>query len=88
MPLLGGKVGGAIGGWDRLLLARWVRERSKVSVGWLAHQLGMRTRGGMSNGIYLVASESFRIAPWPQNGNVFQISRYDNNWIDTFFASG
>jgi len=40
-------------GWDRFLVARKVRQHSKVSVKWLAAQLGVRTRGGMSNGIYL-----------------------------------
>ena len=39
--------------WERLLLARWVRQRTSVSAGWLAQQLGMRTRGGLSHGIYL-----------------------------------
>ena len=44
-------------GWDRLLLARWVRSRTKVSVKWLAQRLGMQTRGGMSNGIYLAGRQ-------------------------------
>jgi hypothetical protein len=39
--------------WERLVLARWIRSQTKVSVKWLAEQLGMETRGGMSNGIYL-----------------------------------
>jgi REP element-mobilizing transposase RayT len=41
-------------GLERYLLARWVRQHSRVSVGWLAQQLGLRTRGGMASGIYLV----------------------------------
>jgi putative transposase len=49
--------GNEVTGWDRLLLARKVREHSKVSVKWLAEQLGMKTRGGMSNGIYLVGQK-------------------------------
>ncbi len=41
-------------GWDRYVLARWVRQRTKVSVKWLGEQLNVRTRGGMSSAIYLV----------------------------------
>ena len=35
-------------GMDRFLLAGWARRKTKVSVGWLAEQFGLRTRGGMS----------------------------------------
>ncbi len=45
---------GNLEGWDRLLVARWVRKHTKASVKWLAQELGMKTRGGMSNGIHLV----------------------------------
>lgn len=51
MEVFGGK--DRVKGKDRYLLSRWVRSRCKVSVKWLAEQLGVKTCGGMSHGIYL-----------------------------------
>ena len=39
---------------DRYLLARWARHESRVGVKWLAEQLGVRSVGTMSYGIWLV----------------------------------
>lgn len=41
-------------GQDRLILAAWIRQQTKVSVKWIACQLGIKTRGGMSSGIYKI----------------------------------
>jgi len=41
-------------GRDRYLLARWVRTHTKVGVKWLAAQVGVKTRGGLVQGIYRV----------------------------------
>jgi putative transposase len=41
-------------GWERLVVARWVRSRANVPVAGLAQMLGMKTRGGLANGIHLV----------------------------------
>lgn len=38
--------------WERYLLARWLRGQTRATVGWLAQQMQIRTRGGMSTGIY------------------------------------
>lgn len=38
---------------DRYLLARWVRQHSRVTVGWLAQVMGLETRGGMASSIHL-----------------------------------
>ena len=48
-----GETHGGKGG-DRYLLGRWVRKQNTASVKWLAEQLGIKTRGGMSHGIYLI----------------------------------
>lgn len=37
---------------DRFLLAVWVRQECRVSVLWLAHRLGLKTRGGMSSSLH------------------------------------
>lgn len=47
-------------GQDRFVLAKWVRGQTKVSVKWLAGALGMKTRGGMSSGIYLMTQALLR----------------------------
>jgi putative transposase len=52
VKVLGGKEE-VLKGWKRLIIARWVRTHCKVSVVWLSSELGMKTRGGMANGIYL-----------------------------------
>ena len=38
-------------GMDRYLLAGLARQKTKVSVQWLATEFGLKTRGGMSYGI-------------------------------------
>lgn len=38
---------------ERSLLARWVRQHSRVTVGWLAQVMGLKTRGGMASSIHL-----------------------------------
>jgi REP element-mobilizing transposase RayT len=43
-----------LSGAERFLVARLIRSRTKVSVGWLAEQIGVRTRGTMSNGLCLI----------------------------------
>jgi hypothetical protein len=42
---------------ERYLLARWVRSCTRATVGWLAQQLNIQTRGGMSMGIYLAGKQ-------------------------------
>lgn len=54
MKVLGYEDLSEVKGWDRYILARWVRQKTKVSVKWLGYQLGVRTRGGMSSSIYQV----------------------------------
>ena len=49
--LLGYSRVGMVKGVDRYLLAGWARQRTKVSVQWLASEFGLKTRGGMSYGI-------------------------------------
>ena len=46
--------GGTLTGWERYLVAKWVRTQTKVNVTWLAGQVGLRTRGGLAQGIYRV----------------------------------
>jgi hypothetical protein len=36
----------------RLLVARLLRRRTKVSIGWLAQQFGLQTPGGMRYGLH------------------------------------
>src|SRR5579862_2372627 len=38
-------------GPERYLVARWLRHRTKVSVGWLVEQFGLQTCGGMRYGV-------------------------------------
>ena len=45
---LGYGEGERVRGMDRFLLAGWARLKTKASLGWLAEQFGLRTRGGMS----------------------------------------
>jgi putative transposase len=44
-------------GKDRYLVARLLRQKSKVSVGWLAEQFGLQTRGGMSAAMHDVGRQ-------------------------------
>jgi len=44
-------------GYERYLLAKYIRSQSKVSIQWLADQFGLKTRGGMSHGIYLASQQ-------------------------------
>ena len=46
--------GGMLTSWDRYLVAKWVRTQTQVGVKWLAGQVGLRTRGGLAQGIYRV----------------------------------
>jgi REP element-mobilizing transposase RayT len=41
-------------GMDRYLLAYWVRRQTKVGVKWLAQQMGMKSAGTLSHGIWKV----------------------------------
>ena len=49
--LLGYPKVGMVKGMDRYLLAGLARQKTKVSVQWLATEFGLKTRGGMSYGI-------------------------------------
>jgi hypothetical protein len=40
-----------------MLVARRLRQKTKVSVEWLAQQLGVQTRGGMSAGMHEVSRQ-------------------------------
>ena len=51
---LGYRKGTPLQGVDRYLLARWIRTQTKVGVAWLAGQVGVKTRGGLVQGIYRV----------------------------------
>ena len=44
-------------GKDRYLLAKFVRQNTKVSTQWLAHQLGLAGRNSLSNGIYVIGKQ-------------------------------
>ncbi len=74
MKVLGYKKMEEVKGWDRYVLARWVRQQAKVSVKWLGEQLNVRTPGGMSSSIYLVGQRMHRDAKiarqWKQLGKI------------------
>jgi len=55
VPVLGDRGRQQLRAAERLLGARFLRCRTKVSVGWLAGQLAVRTRGTMSHGLCLIA---------------------------------
>ena len=41
-------------GADRFLLAMWVQDNSRIKASWLSKTFGLRTAGGMRNGIWLI----------------------------------
>jgi REP element-mobilizing transposase RayT len=47
----------SVPGRQRYLLAKLARAETKVSLNWLAPQLGVATRGGLSSGIYEVSQQ-------------------------------
>jgi REP element-mobilizing transposase RayT len=51
---LGWKSLGDVKGMDRYVIGHLARTQTQVTVGWLAQSLGVRTRGGMGNGIWRV----------------------------------
>ena len=71
-------------GSDRFLLGLWIRSRVAVSVKWLADQLGLRTRGGMSRSLYLAKQRLKSDRTFQKKWSRLD---YDNNWIDPFFNS-
>jgi hypothetical protein len=44
-------------GQERHLVARLLRHKTKVSVGWLTKQFGLQTRGGMRYGLHRVGQQ-------------------------------
>ena len=60
------------------LLARWVRQHCRVSAGWLAEVMGLKTRGGMASSIHLAGcrlrNDRSLASKWKQ------LEEYDNNW--------